>query len=119
MQLLVLRRVVVSARARGMPEITTRGKLFSIKIVGGWSVTGRRDFDVRANHATPFQSSGNNRAQIRAGGPNIWSRSMYARFRWRGTDSSPSGATMAVRPEGKRRINRPSDVIPVTRLRTE
>ena len=26
---------------------------------------------------------------------------------------------MAVRPEGKRRINRPSDVIPVTRLRTE
>ena len=26
---------------------------------------------------------------------------------------------MAVRPEGKRRINRPSDVMPVTRLRTE
>ena len=26
---------------------------------------------------------------------------------------------MAVRPEGKRKINRPSDVIPVTRLRTE
>src|SRR6476660_8230211 len=26
---------------------------------------------------------------------------------------------MAVRPEGKRRINRPSDVIPITRLRTE
>jgi len=26
---------------------------------------------------------------------------------------------MAVRPDGKRRINRPSDVIPVTRLRTE
>jgi hypothetical protein len=26
---------------------------------------------------------------------------------------------MAVRPEGKRRISRPSDVIPVTRLRTE
>src|SRR6476646_595443 len=32
--------MVVSARARGMPEIATRGKLFfSIKIVGGWSVT--------------------------------------------------------------------------------
>ena len=44
---------------------------------------------------------------------------MYTLFRWRGTDSSSSGATMAVRPEGKRRINRPSDVIPVTRLRTE
>ena len=26
---------------------------------------------------------------------------------------------MAVRPEGKRRINRPSEVIPTTRLRTE
>src|SRR5438552_2046518 len=28
MQLLVLRRLVVSARARGMPEITNQGKLF-------------------------------------------------------------------------------------------
>ena len=34
-------------------------------------------------------------------------------------DSPSSGATIAVRPDGKRRINRPSDVIPVTRLRTE
>jgi hypothetical protein len=34
-------------------------------------------------------------------------------------DSSSSGATIAVRPEGSRRINRPSDVIPMTRLRTE
>lgn len=44
---------------------------------------------------------------------------MYARFRWRGTDSPSSGATIAVRPEGSRRINRPSDVIPVTLLRIE
>ena len=34
-------------------------------------------------------------------------------------DSSSSGATIAVRPDGKRRINRPSDVIPITRLRIE
>jgi hypothetical protein len=30
---------------------------------------------------------------------------------------SSSGATIAVRPDGRRRINRPSDVIPTTRLR--
>ena len=41
MQLLVLRRVMVSARARGMPEITNHGKLFfSIKTIGSRSVTG-------------------------------------------------------------------------------
>lgn len=34
-------------------------------------------------------------------------------------DPSSSGATIAVRPDGRRRINLPSDVIPVTRLRTE
>jgi hypothetical protein len=33
--------------------------------------------------------------------------------------SSSSGATTAVRPDGRRRINRPSDVIPTTRLRIE
>jgi len=58
MQLLVLTRVVVSARARGMPEITNTGKLFFAK--NHWrpiSYRGR-DFGVRVNHATPFQSSG-------------------------------------------------------------
>jgi hypothetical protein len=34
-------------------------------------------------------------------------------------DSSSSGATIAVRPDGKRRINLPSEVMPVTRLRNE
>ena len=34
-------------------------------------------------------------------------------------NSSSSGATIAVRPERRRRINRPSDVMPTTRLRTE
>src|SRR4029078_13444361 len=67
----------------------------------------------------PCESQGDESDPNPGGGPNIWSRSMYSRFRWRGADSSPSGATMAVRPEGKRRINRPWDVMPVTRLRTE
>jgi hypothetical protein len=92
---------------------------FSIKIIGGWSVTRPPFFGVRVNHATPFQSSGEYSDPNPGGGPNIWSRSIYARFRRRGAGSSPSGATMAVRPEGKRRINRPSGVIPVTRLRTK
>ena len=34
-------------------------------------------------------------------------------------DASSSGATIAVRPDGRRRINRPSDVIPTTRLRID
>jgi len=31
-------------------------------------------------------------------------------------NASSSGATIAVRPDGRRRINRPSDVMPMTRL---
>ena len=76
-------------------------------------------FSALGNDASPFQSSGKLSDPNPGGGPNIWSRSMYTLFRWRGTDSSSSGATMAVRPEGRRRINRPSDVIPMTRLRTK
>jgi len=34
-------------------------------------------------------------------------------------NASSSGATIAVRPEGRRSINRPSDVMPMTRLRIE
>ncbi len=44
-------------------------------------------------------------------------RPVKTRFRWRGATSS-SGATILVRPEGPRRINRPSEVIPTKRLRT-
>src|SRR5262249_32911945 len=45
---------------------------------------------------------------------------MKTRLRWRGgAKSSSSGATITVRPDDERRINRPSEVIPTTRLRTE
>jgi hypothetical protein len=38
-----------------MPEIATRGKLFfSIKIIGGWSVT-EAAFRRAGDYATPFQ----------------------------------------------------------------
>ena|SRR5437667_4644390 len=42
--------------------------------------------------------------------------------RWRrgaNSSSSESGATIAVRPDGNRKISLPSEVIPTTRLRTE
>src|SRR5215467_10750753 len=45
---------------------------------------------------------------------------MKTRLRWRGwAESSSSGATIAVCPEGRRIINLPSDVIPMTRVRTD
>ena len=40
MQLPVLRRLVVSARARGMPEIKSHGKLFLIKFSGAVAYQG-------------------------------------------------------------------------------
>ena len=71
MQLLVLRRCVVSARARGMPEITSHGKLFfREKSVGKWLLT--KDLFRHFGEIMPlcrFNRPGNSPAQIRAEDP--------------------------------------------------
>src|SRR6478752_9828582 len=70
MQLLVLRRVVVSARARGMPEITSRGKLFfSTKTIGNWSLTGVAVPVGKGMTPARFNRPGSNRTQIWAEDP--------------------------------------------------
>src|SRR5262245_14061299 len=121
MQSLVLGRFDVSARARGMPEITNHGKLFFSTKLPAVGRLAEPDFPHAAGimPSAPSQSYGKESGPNPGGGPGIWSRSMKTRFRRRGTASSSSGATTAVRPDGRRRINRPSDVIPMTLLRIE
>jgi len=69
MQLLVLRRVMVSARARGMPEITNHGKLFFFD-KNHWQPVGYRGRGFGAHGSDVFQlvfnRRANNPAQIRA-----------------------------------------------------
>src|SRR5262245_40629090 len=68
MQLRVLRRLLVSARARGMPEITNHGKLFfREKTVGGRSLTSVRfSAPDGITRLCRFNRPGNNPAEIRA-----------------------------------------------------
>ena len=54
MQLLVLRRVMVSARARGMPEITNHGKLFFFD-KNHWQPVGYRGRGFGAQGNDAFQ----------------------------------------------------------------
>ena len=100
-----------------MPEIKSHGKLFFDKIVGGCRLP--KAPNAPASCSEIVSRLGNNSDPNLGGGPYIWSRSIKTRLRWRGANSSSSGATIAVRPEGRRRINLPSGVIPTKRLRTE
>src|SRR5262245_41332267 len=88
---------------------------FFEKIVGAWALTG---FPCPARCCVrSCQSYGKLSGPYSGGAPKFWSRSIKTRLRCRGTSSS--GATITVRPDCRRMINRPSEVIPTTRLRTE